>query len=439
MFTYIHLKNFKSFGDVTLDLTDRHGKPKKMVLIYGANGVGKSNLASAFLMLSDSMDTMRVRENWQNFLASKPSEFNDIKIENLLKYHYKDLSTLISENRMIDADGPTLLEFGFELSGKSGKYSMEFDDKQILHERLDYTLEKNRGRFFEVTPEKINISHKIFKKNSTYKGIVDACRMFWGNHTLLSILQYETDDKALSFIQEEYSENLLLLLAFFARMSCRVNFGSHQEAGRISLPESILFELQAGEMPLANEDNLDRVENMLNDFFPAISRDTIRVFYKKDTNESTISYRLMQTKLIAGRPRDIDFSMESRGTQAILNMLPDMLASVVGSTSIIDEFDTGVHDLLINELARSLYDAVDGQLIMTTHNTTLMESGIPKECFYVISEKKDGVKEIAPILFYDPKIHRNANIRNQYLEGKYNGIPEEGDIDFKKLVKEVGL
>ena len=45
MFTYVRLKNFKSFGDVTFDLQDKHGKPKKLTIVYGENGIGKSNLS----------------------------------------------------------------------------------------------------------------------------------------------------------------------------------------------------------------------------------------------------------------------------------------------------------------------------------------------------------------------------------------------------------
>ena len=48
MFTCVKLKNFKSFNDITLDLTDKNNRPKSLVLIYGENGIGKSNLASAF-------------------------------------------------------------------------------------------------------------------------------------------------------------------------------------------------------------------------------------------------------------------------------------------------------------------------------------------------------------------------------------------------------
>ncbi|MEE1034544.1 MAG: hypothetical protein U0L06_08270, partial [Agathobacter sp.] len=65
MFEYIYLKNYKSFGVVRFDLTDKQGNPKKMLLIYGENGIGKSNLASAFFMLSETLRTMDVRDIMQ--------------------------------------------------------------------------------------------------------------------------------------------------------------------------------------------------------------------------------------------------------------------------------------------------------------------------------------------------------------------------------------
>ena len=53
-----------------------------------------------------------------------------------------------------------------------------------------------------------------------------------------------------------------------------------------------------------------------------------------------------------------------------------MLITVEGSTAIIDELDTGIHELLVKSLVTSLYNNIKGQLIMTTHNTLLMESNL---------------------------------------------------------------
>ena len=69
MFEYVKLKNFKSFGNIEFSLLDRNNQPQKMVLIYGENGIGKSNLASAFFMLSETLRTMDVRDIMESLLA----------------------------------------------------------------------------------------------------------------------------------------------------------------------------------------------------------------------------------------------------------------------------------------------------------------------------------------------------------------------------------
>ena len=142
----------------------------------------------------------------------------------------------------------------------------------------------------------------------------------------------------------------------------------------------------------------------------------------------------MIRKYISGMERDIEFSLESTGTQSLLQLLPFMLVVVKGSVAIIDEFDTALHDILVKSLVTALNKNAEGQLILTTHNTLLMESEIPKESIYVINETTDGNKEIQCITHYDNKIHQNTNIRNQYILGKYQGIPEKITIDFNSLL-----
>lgn len=439
MFEYIYLKNYKSFGEVSFDLTDKQGNPKKMVLIYGENGIGKSNLASAFFMLSETLRTMDVRDIMQSILSERPDAINEEDFSRLIRLRYKDLETLIRENKMVASDEPMLLEVGFRLNDRSGRYLIETDDNQLIHERLEYVLAKNKGTYFDITPEKISISTKIFQDRASYNEIKSACSKFWGKHTLLSILLHESDDKANEYIKEQISDNFEAVLSFFTRMSCKIKFGSYQERGGICLPHEIFGDFDEGNISIKDEKLLDKTENMLNIFFKSAYRDVKKVFYKRIKKETSIHYQLMQTKTIAGKDRDIEFSMESTGTQYLLQLLPYMLVVVDGSVAVIDEFDTGVHDLLVKKLVQSLYATLTGQLIMTTHSTLLMEAKIPKECIYVINELEDGSKEIEPISHYDQKIHENTNIRNQYLKGVYKGIPAPSDINFASLLSELGI
>lgn len=126
-------------------------------------------------------------------------------------------------------------------------------------------------------------------------------------------------------------------------------------------------------------------------------------------------------------------------------MLPFLLASIEGSTVIIDEFDSGIHDLLSKSLIKSIFKDISGQLIMTTHNTSLMDNktsvdnnpslpDIPAECIYTINEDDtNGQKRISCILEHNNKLNSNSNIRKQYVQGKYHGIPDNISLDFKEL------
>lgn len=439
MFEYIKLRNFKSFGNTEFNLLDKKGNPKKLILLYGENGIGKSNLASAFFMLSETLRTMDVRDIMQSILSEKPNSLSDEDFAHFFKMRYKDLETLIRENKMVASDDPMYMEFGFRINGKSGRYILETNDTQIIHERLEYTLIKNRGVYFDITPQQITLSTKIFLDKTAYQEIKFACLKYWGKHSLLSILMHESDDKADEYIKEQLSENFDYILDFLSRISCKVKFGSRQERGIIGLPHEIFGDFDEGTISKEDEHLLDKTEEMLTIFFRNIYRDIKKVYYKRTNRENTIHYQLMQLKLIAGEERNIEFSMESTGTQSLLQLLPFMLVVVEGSVAIIDEFDTGVHDLLVKSLVKSLYKNLTGQLIMTTHNTLLMESDIPKECIYVINELDSGEKEIQCITHYDNKIHVNTNIRNQYINGKYKGIPEPTEVNFISLLETLGL
>lgn len=434
MFEYVKLKNYKSFCDVEFNLLDKNGVPKKLLLIYGKNGVGKSNLASAFFMLSETLRTMDVRDIMQSIL-SDPDNLKDEDFSRYLKMRYKDIETLIQENKMVASEEPMYLEFGFQLYGKRGRYILETNDSQIIHERLEYTLAKNRGTYFDITPNKVTINSRIFLENTAYKEIKKSCKKYWGKHSLLAILMHESDDKADMYIKEQISEHFNSVLNFFSRISCKVKFGSRQERGIIGLPPEIFGHYDEGNIRLDKENLLDRTERMLNTFFQNTYTDIQRVYYKRVHKDNHINYRLMVTKYIAGMKRDIEFSLESTGTQSLLQLLPFMLVVVKGSVAVIDEFDTALHDILVESLVSALNKDSKGQLILTTHNTLLMESDIPKESIYVIDETENGNKEIQCITHYDSKIHKNTNIRNQYIHGNYHGVPVRASIDFNYLLE----
>lgn len=435
MFEYIRLKNFKSFGDVTFDLTDKTGNAKKLILIYGENGIGKSNLISAFYMLLETLKTMDVRDLFEGILENSPEKMTNEGFLTFLKSRFRDIEALIKDNKMVGSKDNLYMEFGFELNGKRGKYIIETDDNQIVYERLDYLLLKNRGIIFEMSKSKKFINKKVFFDELMIEDLKNLINKFWGKHSFLAIINHDIGDKAQDYYKNKISTNFIHVLHFLNRVSCDIKVGNKQERGMLGIPENYLEDYDKGTISVADEEKLNKTEKMLNSFFTTTYKDIESIYYNKDKVGDKIKYRLIIRKKIFGKVRDIDFELESTGTQSVIQLLPYMLISVEGSVAIIDEFDIGIHDILVKNLLASLYKSIEGQLIITTHNTFLMESNLPKESIYVINELEDSNKEIECILKYDNKIHPKTNIRNQYIHGKYKGIPEEIEIDFNKLVE----
>lgn len=70
MFTSVKLKNFRSFKEISFNLCDKPDSPKHMAIVYGENGAGKSNLASVFVLLNELMQTMDIRDQYEEMLAA---------------------------------------------------------------------------------------------------------------------------------------------------------------------------------------------------------------------------------------------------------------------------------------------------------------------------------------------------------------------------------
>jgi AAA15 family ATPase/GTPase len=138
-------------------------------------------------------------------------------------------------------------------------------------------------------------------------------------------------------------------------------------------------------------------------------------------------------KNIFGRLIDIDYEKESTGTLQLLMILPYLLMAIYGCVVVIDEIDTGVHDLLINNILNSISEKIKGQLIITTHNTMFLDSDIDPDCIYTFYIDRDAAKSLVCITDFENRKHPNLNYRDRYLKGMYGGVPSCIDIDFDEM------
>ena len=194
MFTYLKMKNFKSFKEISIDLQNKKDEFKHIIAIYGANGSGKSTIVEAFLTLEKTLGTMRVKDMLLDLLNNKITPPDDIPIkqEMMLEFIKTRLASstvekIIDEYKMINTTEPMMLEFEFIINGSTGSYLMEFDNSDLIRERLEYKILKNRGCCFDIEEDKVEINSNIFESAEFLEEIKRQIQMYWGKHTFLSM------------------------------------------------------------------------------------------------------------------------------------------------------------------------------------------------------------------------------------------------------------
>lgn len=444
MFTKITLENFRSFDHIVFDLTEKGNVPKHLAVLYGENGAGKSNLMSAFVLLPELTRTMDVRDAYERLLT-RDAIFQDEKMEKVMReqmrHSLRDMSAIIKDYRMIDCEDPIVAEYEFNINGNNGCYRVEFGQDEIVHERLEYVLNRRRGLYFDCSSDGILINDTVIQGTNGKDFLVDVketAKRYWGKHSLLAILLYEMKDKSNAFGRDNVTENFNTVLREFRGLSCAVSMGNKSWEGLSSKLQVLKRPLQ-GHLSLRRETELDYASDFFTQLFTSVDLSVRKIFYKKEFHDDEIYYKLIEEKYIAGNYRRIDFERESAGNCQLLNISCYLLTACMGGVVILDEAEANIHDLLFQKLLEEIRPILKGQVIITTHNTMLMEASFAREATYILSVDPDNPsdKKIRCISDYRKRTYAANNIRNKYLNCEYGGVPELRQTEFQESIEKI--
>lgn len=444
MFTKITLENFRSFDHIVFDLTEKGNVPKHLAVLYGENGAGKSNLMSAFVLLPELTRTMDVRDAYERLLT-RDAIFQDEKMEKVMReqmrHSLRDMSAIIKDYRMIDCEDPIVAEYEFNINGNNGCYRVELGQDEIVHERLEYVLNRRRGLYFDCSSDGILINDTVIQGTNGKDFLVDVketAKRYWGKHSLLAILLYEMKDKSNAFGRDNVTENFNTVLREFRGLSCAVSMGNKSWEGLSSKLQVLKRPLQ-GHLSLRRETELDYASDFFTQLFTSVDLSVRKIFYKKEFHDDEIYYKLIEEKYIAGNYRRIDFERESAGNCQLLNISCYLLTACMGGVVILDEAEANIHDLLFQKLLEEIRPILKGQVIMTTHNTMLMEASFAREATYILSVDPDNPsdKKIRCISDYRKRTYAANNIRNKYLNCEYGGVPELRQTEFQESIEKI--
>ena len=316
---------------------------------------------------------------------------------------------------------------------------MSFKDR-FLYEKLYYYTGKQRGMLFEInySDEKIDVSFssKLFHNKKVELEIRDKINKYWGKHTFLSILNRERMEKNEQYIEENYLSYVFDILDMLHEITIhwkKTSYsGSEVDAEK---PKNVLRNLDKGKIKKGKEELLNCSERIIKDFFTQAYADIKDVYYERNVENDEIRYKLYIKKMIGGKIRTVDFGKESAGTQHILDIIRSLLGAFCGVTVVYDEIDNGIHDLLLKNVLESMIDDITGQLIITTHNTYMLET-INIKSVYLINVDYQGNKEVKCLDKY-PRIQGTNNPRIMYLKGLFGGVPIVDVMDYDVILQEL--
>lgn len=430
--TYIKAKNFKSLKEINLNLKKTQKITNKLVAIYGENGSGKTNIVELFEFFKKNTIARATEFGFAQIMEKEIEDKEDI-VE--LWKQIKKITLVLDDYRMINESDPTEIEFGFEIDGKEGYYYIKFDEK-VLEEKLYYIVGKQRDLIFHIKEEEndlnSNFNLHIFMNERYNEELCDDIEKYWGKYSFLSLLCKEHMDKNSSYISSRINPILLIFIEQILSMSISVKNNKFQlfnaSIGKVDRIEM----LGKGSIDVEQKEKILKYEKLLKTFFIQAYADIKDVKYVFEKENDKLKYELYFSKMIGGKCREIPISLESTGTRNLLKHIYNLIDALNGEIVVIDEIDNGVHDYLMKNILTSIKPEITGQLIITTHNTLLLET-LPKELIYVLSVDKKGNKKVQSIKEMGINIQKNNNVRDLYLKGVFGGIPLADTINFEEI------
>jgi uncharacterized protein len=446
------VSNFRSFNDeVTFSLvaskriTDHanhleaipgsEAKVLRAGVIYGANGAGKSNFFKALLYFKKMATKTRRKDGGTGRTTFRFSSNNE---------------TL------------SVFDVQFFSNGATYRYGIELDDQRIHDEWLVTVENEHEITIFDrKTDDKGAVTIEapgLIKENEKLNALVTVGGP--QNQTFLATI-------ASTLGQTDYGVALSDVINWF---NISLNFIAPDNDyaflaadlyNKKDLNEFVNNFIKSSSTGLdkidVSRDEID--EGKLKTIAPEIYADVA------NNNDTDIVYYLTHNKDIivdnkegrhyysytpnaiheheTGNAQRLDLSDESDGTNRLLNLLPALhfmrSKNDSGNVFIIDEIDRSMHPLLVLKFLEFFLSGCSecgGQLILTTHDTHILDSELVRRDEVWFAEKNEhGATQMYSLSDFKPR--NDVKLGKNYLQGRFGAIPYLGRID--ALIHENGV
>jgi AAA15 family ATPase/GTPase len=424
MLSSFFVQNFRSILELKLDFSYGEGKAPNgykgqeimpfieasdkqrlvpCLVFFGANASGKTNILKAFGAL-------------RNLLESG-GPLSEVFEHNLLNKKFAD----------------TTLAVEFILDGNVFEFRIAFNAAEILYE----TLRKNEKTLYEI--QRLRAEFLLRITSATYS-----------DEKLADILRVECSDgegrqtkpflHRIGFGYPGLHDDLKNAFVFLRKRLIVILNTEH-----LLLPVSvnILASTLAGDEKAA----LQKITDVIRRLDIDIAAIDISQRELAPNEQSPVGITKLDAKTgakhavsiatthkdVSGNPVQLDFLRhESNGTQRLAELVGLILFTLkTGGVLLVDELERSLHPLLMREIVmlfkRRRHNPKGAQLIVTTHNTDLLDDSILRisEIALVKKTKANGtlVRRLVDSKKEGEDIRNVTNFRKQYLAGFYSGVP----------------
>ena len=351
-----------------------------VAVIYGPNGVGKSNVLEA-------LHTLNAKVLRALYATSDKAE---------CEYKTRKISVepfAFSEETRKE---PTEFEVFFRTNTSEYRYILHVKQDVVVYESLD-RIKLDTGR-----------QSALFVRNGNeveLKGVFGKIKISEEISVNLPLLSY---------LGITYKKNEVIsdVIKWFEESIDFLNYGNPRQELRTAIAKT------------------DEVKKLVLDMIREMDLN-IEDFRMEEKEENHIEVYTKHT--VNGYSTELTLSEESSGTKKLFGLLPFIARSLVaGTTLVIDELDAKIHPVLLRYVIM-LFNNMEinkngAQLIFTSHDLSTMNNDIFRrdEIWFVAKGNEENSKLYSLVEFKNKKgesVRKDAKYDKQYLEGKYGADP----------------
>jgi len=342
------------------------------------------------------------------------------------------LGALLGQSLETPSDEPMGLYVPFRLNAQSAERPVMLGIRAVVERRVyEYVIEYERAGFLSEKLKRIDAdgSELLFDRAAdvvtgswtTHPQFALVLRSFRSNKLLLSLADAFAPDLA-----GEIAVGFRRLLAARNPTWTHPMYAGQEAAQRAHQDKSgfgqwMLEWLQAADFGIVDY-NVNEVEGA-------------RGRGKELSPNEEIELELLHATDSA--PVRLKWQLESEDTRRMLQLLPfiyDLSSARRGQAYFIDEISASMHPKLFAAILREfnsdvLPDSGTGQLIFTTHDTTVIDgearsAPLRRDQIYFTEKDASGASRLYSLAEFRER--QTVNLRKRYLQGRYGALPVIG-------------